>query len=78
MVPYQIKERGANDKSRVEKLLHFQGPDADTLALLRHHHEEWLQDPAAFWVRPLPVPSIPVDAQEEILTCFLQTIRDDA
>ena len=78
MVQYQVKERGANDKSRVEKLLRFQGPDPNTLAILRDHHDEWLQNPAAFWVRPLPLLINPTDAQEEILGCYLQTMSDDA
>ena len=78
MVQYQVKERGANDKSRVEKVLQFQGTDPDTLELLRDHHEGWLQNPASFWVRPLPLLIDPTDIQEEILNCYLQTIRDDA
>jgi hypothetical protein len=78
IVKYQVKKRGANDKSRVEKVLRYQGPDPDTLALLRDHHDGWLQSPASFWVRPLPLMVNPTDAQEEILCCYLQTIRDDA
>ena len=78
MVQYQVKERGANDKSRLEKVLQFQGPDPDTLALLRDHHEGWLQNPASFWVRPLPLMVDPTNAQEEILCCYLQTMLDDA
>jgi hypothetical protein len=78
MVPYQVKARGANEKSRVKNLLQFQGTDADTLALLRDHHAGWLQNPASFWVRPLPLLISPTDVQEEILNCYLQTTRDDA
>jgi hypothetical protein len=78
MVQYQVKERGANDKSRVEKVLKFQGPDPDTLTLLRDHHDGWLENPASFWVRPLPFMINPTNAQEEILCCYLQTILDDA
>jgi hypothetical protein len=78
MVHYQVKERGANDKSRVEKVLQFQGTDPDTLALLRDYHQGWLQDPASFWIRPMTLLTSPTDVQEEILTCYLQTIRDDA
>jgi hypothetical protein len=78
MVQYQVKERGANDKSRVEKVLQFQGTDPDTLALLRDHHDGWLQNPASFWVRPLALMVNPTNAQEEILCCYLQTILDDA
>jgi hypothetical protein len=78
IVQYQVKERGANDKSRVKKVLQFRGPDPDTLALLRDHHDGWLQNPASFWVRPLPLLVNPTDAQEEILCCYLQTICDDA
>ena len=78
MVQYQVKERGANDKSRVEKVMQFQGTDPDTLALLRDYHEGWLQDPASFWIRPLPILINPTNVQEEILNSYLQTIRDDA
>lgn len=78
MVQYQVKERGANDKSRVKKVLQFQGTDPDTLELLRVYHEGWLQNPATFWVRPLPLLVDPTDVQEEILCSYLQTIRDDA
>jgi len=78
MVQYQVKERGANDKSRLEKVFQFQGTDPDTLALLRDYHEGWLQNPASFWVRPLPLFVGPTDVQEEILCSYLQTIRDDA
>jgi len=78
MVHYQVKQRGANEKNRVKKLFQFQGLDLDTLALLRDYHEGWLQYPATFWTRPLPVMVSPTDAQEEILSCYLQTIRDDA
>lgn len=78
MVQYRVKKRGANDKARVEKVLQFQGTDPDTLALLRGHHDGWLQDPASFWIRPEPLMIDPTNAQEEILCCYLQTIRDDA
>ena len=78
MVQYQVKQRGANDKSRLEKVFQFQGPDADTLALLCDHHDGWLQNPASFWVRPLPLMVNPTNAQEEILCCYLQTTLDDA
>jgi hypothetical protein len=78
MVQYQVKERGANDKSRVERVLQFQGTDPDTLALLRDHHDGWLQDPASFWIRPLPLLINPTNVQEEILNSYLQTVRDDA
>src|SRR5271170_1698652 len=69
IVKYQVKKRGANDKSRVEKVLRFRGPDPDTLALLRDHHDGWLQNPASFWVRPWPLMVNPTNAQEDILCC---------
>jgi hypothetical protein len=78
MVQYRVKKRGANDESRVEKVMQFQGPDPDTVELLRDHHDGWLQNPASFWVRPLPLMITPTDAQEEILSCYLQTTLDDA
>ena len=78
MVHYRVKERGANDKSRAEKVLRFQGPDPDTLALLRDHHDGRLEHPASFWMRPLPLMINATDAQEEILCCYLQTMLDDA
>jgi len=82
MVQYRVKERGANEKARLEKLLQYQGPDADTVAVLRDYHDYWLHNPAQFWVRPSPVVANPIGhpigPQENILVCYLQTIRDDA
>ena len=78
MVKYQIKERGANDQSRFNKVLQFQGPDSDTLAILHDNHNEWLQNPASFWIRPLPAIFGQLDPQQNILCCYLQTVVDDA
>jgi len=82
LVQYRVKERGANEKARLQKVLQYQGPDPDTIAVLRDHHDQWLFDPAQFWVRPLPVVANSmghsIGPQENILICYLQTMRDDA
>jgi hypothetical protein len=78
MVKYRVQERGHNEKNRLARVLQFQGPDDDTIEVLRNNHQQWLQDPSMFWRRPSLLPVDPSDAQARIIAPFLQTIRDHA
>ena len=81
MVDYTVKERGQQDKARFQKLLNFQGPDHDTLSLLEERAADWSLHPLSFWERPLGGASdaqISLNPQAQIVSCYLQSNRDDA
>ncbi|KAK5042943.1 hypothetical protein LTR84_011999 [Exophiala bonariae] len=49
LVKYKIVDKGHNQQARLNKLLHFKGPEEATLELLQQKNKEWLDDPSTFW-----------------------------
>ena len=77
LVPFRVQPKGQNDKSRLALLMQYQGPDEDTLSLLRDKHDSWLDNPSSFWT-PAPVLAGASDPQAEIVNYYLQNDRDTA
>jgi hypothetical protein len=77
---YTVKKKGGNDQTRMARLLKFRGPDDDTLAVLENNIDGWMDSPESFWTRPptrvMGLMNPP--PQEEIVSLFIQTKRDDA
>ena len=78
MVPYHVKQKNQNEKIRFAKLLHYKGPDIDTVELLDSHYTLWLANPFYFWAGPLlPMVNL-LEPQTQIVGLYLQTNRNDA
>jgi hypothetical protein len=77
-VRYHIKERGENDRNRLAKIYDFQGTDQDTLTVLHEHSNTWKEAPESFWIRPMPYSLGPIAPQAQVVSCYIQTKRDDA
>jgi hypothetical protein len=77
-IPYTIRERGENDKRRLETMLQTKFPEPDTIKLLEGNLASWLGNPAQFWT----VPSLPHIRQlppaARIAGCYLRAKRLDA
>lgn len=77
-IPYTIRERGGNDKRRLETMLQTKFPEPDTIELLEGNLASWLSDPAQFWM----VPSLPhirrLPPAARIAGCYLRAKRLDA
>ena len=78
LVPFRVQPKGKYDKARLELLMQYQGPDEDTLSLLRDNHHRWLQNPSSFWICPELVMAGVSDPQAEIVSRYLQHDRDNA
>ena len=78
VIKYDVRARGQNDRARFARLLHYQGPDDDTINTLTDCHDQWLENPMSFWIRPGPSFAFDwVDAQARIVGYYLQTKLDD-
>src|SRR4051812_33124143 len=77
LVPYRITAKGALDRARVAKVMKSTVCE-DTITVLRANHQQWMEDPAAFWKGPSPCPADSPDPQVQIVGRILQTIPDDA
>lgn len=75
---YHIKERGENDRNRLAKIFDFQVTDQDTLTVLNENSDRWKETPESFWFRPMPYTLAPIAPQAHIVSCYIQTRRDDA
>jgi hypothetical protein len=77
-IPYTIRERGENDKRRLETMLQTKFPEPRTIELLEHNLVNWLGDPAQFWGHPsLPhIGQLPPAAR--IAGCYLRAKCLDA
>lgn len=53
-------------------------PDDNTLAVLQHGLNGWLQDPRTFWIRPGATSTASQIPPIEIVRSYIQTERDDA
>lgn len=77
-IPYTIRERGENDKRRLETMLQTKLPEPDTVELLEGNLVDWLGNPAQFWT----VPSLPHIRQlppaARVAGCYLRAKRLDA
>jgi hypothetical protein len=56
-------------------VLQYQGPDEETLSVLRSSHSLWLQDPSSFWMWPA---TCLADPQAQIVDYYLRTKIDNA
>lgn len=75
---FRVMQKGQNERARLDKLLSFNGPEADLWQLLEDYHQIWLNNPSCFWVRPLP-PSLGGYCPEtQIVGFYLQIEFDDA
>lgn len=48
-VKYNIEERGHADLIALSKIVHYRGPDSETIETLNEHSEQWLREPSRFW-----------------------------
>ena len=78
-IPLSIKEKGENERARLNNLLQYAGPDKETLRVLDAFQNAWLEDPTQFWRTPssgyldqFPSP------QAEIVGYYLQGHAVDA
>jgi hypothetical protein len=78
LVPFQIREKGQDDKARVEIVMQHEGTDAETIEILRLNHNRWLQDPSSFWICPPMMQTGHYDPQAQIVSRYLQTNSDNA
>ena len=76
-VSFNIKEKGGNEKARLANIREYQGPDEETVDILRRNHYWWLQNPSTFWLRPEPESVASMHPQAQIVGFFLQAKRDD-
>ncbi len=77
-VPFNVKAKGQKDMERYKSLLHYQGPEKETIEVLAHYGDSWLQDPRTFWT-PQQAPNLELlDPQAQIVGCFIQMDRSDA
>jgi len=75
-VKFSVSLKGDKDKRRLEKLLHYEGPDGETIKLLHVRGQGWLDDPSTFW-RPLSRPDLShLDPQSQVVGFFLQATQD--
>jgi hypothetical protein len=72
MVRFRIQEKGSNDKSRLAKLQEYEGPDPDTMKVLRHNYHRWFQDPSTFWMPPSLAWTESTNPQAQIVDGYLQ------
>jgi len=77
-IPYTIRERGGNDKRRLEIMLQTKFPEPHTIELLQDNLHDWSGDPAHFWQHPsFPhIHQLPPAAR--IAGCYLRARRLDA
>ena len=77
-LPYTIREKGENDKRRLEIMLRTKLPEPHTIELLGENLDDWLGDPSHFWKHPsLPqIRQLPPAAR--IAGCYLRATRLDA
>ena len=77
-VKYSIKERGQDDRARLAKIFLFKGPDHDTQVVLHSNVARWKMFPDDIWIRPLPAALGSINAEAQIVGCYIMAIRDDA
>ena len=77
LVPFRIQSKGSNEQSRMAKALQSNICD-DTVAALRDNHQQWMQDPSAFWTGPLPGSVESTDPCVQIVARGLKTDSDNA
>jgi hypothetical protein len=77
-ISYTIRERGENDKRRLETMLQTNLPEPNTIELLEGNLVDWLGNPAQFWT----VPSLPhirwLPPAARVAGCYLRAERLDA
>ncbi|KAK3047169.1 hypothetical protein LTR09_011371 [Extremus antarcticus] len=47
-----VKRKNDKDQARYLNLLSLNGPDPDTLDLVKTQANQWFADPSSFWTRP--------------------------
>ena len=52
-IPFNIKRKGENERSRLNQLLSYRGPDQETLRVLNRFEDLWTRDPGQFWKTPV-------------------------
>jgi hypothetical protein len=77
MVPFSVEEKVCNDKSVLEKIQEYQGPDSDTRKMLSDNHHHWAQNPSTFWMLSSPVATDLTNPQVEIVGRYLQNNSSD-
>jgi hypothetical protein len=72
-----VHEKACNDKSVLEKIQEYQGPDPDTRKMLSDNHHHWAQNPSTFWMLSSPVATDLTNPQVEIVGRYLQNNSSD-
>lgn len=78
LVPFCVKQRGENDRNRLAKILHYQGPDKDTMYLLEANAKRWSDCPFEFWCPSPALGFLGLDPHVELVIRCLQLRHVDA
>lgn len=78
LVPFSVQQRGQRDRDRLKKLFDYDGPDKETLRLLRVSQNQWQNNPSSF--EHSPAREIPAtnDPYVHLASRFLQIKHDDS
>ena len=76
MLDCYIKDKGENDKTRLDKLEFCYALDQKTLSLLGEQQQEWQRYPSFFYNRPKSMLCASVDPLAQLLSDYLEPEQD--
>ena len=76
-VPFRVTAKGQKGIDSYHSLLHYKGPEVETVAELQSNHAMWLCDPQRFWNGELSPDLHSLGPQAEIVGCFIYRDRSD-
>lgn len=75
---HRVQRKGEQKENQMRMLLHYQGPDGDTINVLEQCSTEWSLHPQRFWKHANFSSQAHSDPQVEVIRSFLHAVGDGA